>query len=133
MTDINKLKEEELNELNKVSVEAEEVGLEELIILGEEKKIPIDITFPNSDGTTTKARALVKQLTLKEIDNLKINSRQLGTMNRAVLKTALFKTNGEKFTVDELNVLPIGVVTAIANQIMELSGVEINKDELINF
>ena len=133
MADINKLKEEELNELNKVSVEAEEVGLEELIILGEEKKIPIHITFPNTDGTVTKASALIKQLTLKELDNLNINRRQLGAMNRAVLKIALFKTNGEKFTIDELNVLPIGVVNAVATKILELSGVELDKDELTNF
>ena len=127
MTDINKLKEEELEELSKPSVEVEEVGLEDLIVLGERKKIPIHIIYPNEDGTKENAKALVRQLTLKEVDGLNFNSTVL-KLNISVLRKALFKTTGEKFTNDELEVLPLGVVNAIANKILELSGVEQNRN-----
>ena len=127
MTDINKLKEEELEELSKPSVEVEEVGLEDLIVLGEKKKIPIHIIYPNEDGTKENAKALVRQLTLKEVDGLNFNSTVL-KLNISVLRKALFKTTGEKFTNDELEVLPLGVVNAIANKILELSGVEQNRN-----
>ena len=127
MTDINKLKEEELQELNKPSVEVEEVGLEDLIVLGERKKIPIHIIYPNEDGTKEKAKALVRQLTLKEVDALNFNSSVLA-LNITVLRKALFKTNGERFSNDELEVLPLGVVNAVANKILELSGIEQNRN-----
>ena len=127
MTDINKLKEEELEELSKPSVEVEEVGLEDLIVLGEKKKIPIHIIYPNEDGTKENAKALVRQLTLKEVDGLNFNGTVL-KLNISVLRKALFKTTGEKFTNDELEVLPLGVVNAIANKILELSGVEQNRN-----
>ena len=127
MTDIKKLKEEELEELSKPSVEVEEVGLEDLIVLGEKKKIPIHIIYPNEDGTKENAKALVRQLTLKEVDGLNFNGTVL-KLNISVLRKALFKTTGEKFTNDELEVLPLGVVNAIANKILELSGVEQNRN-----
>ena len=53
MTDISKLQEEELNQLNKTeNVELLEdiVNLEELILLGDEKRIPILIEYPLPDG-----------------------------------------------------------------------------------
>ena len=124
MTDINKLKEEELKELSKPSVEMDEVGLEDLIVLGESKKIPIHIIYPNDDGTKSKSKALIRQLTLKELDKVKLTSDSLFAINLSVLKIALFKTTGDSFTEDELMMLPLGVVDAVANQIMEISGVD---------
>ena len=72
MANINELKEQELKEL--ATVETEEVNLEDLLVLGEEKKIPIHITFPNPDGETkSNAKALIKQLTFERIRiNLKL-------------------------------------------------------------
>lgn len=124
MTDINKLKEEELKELSKPSVEVDEVGLEDLIVLGESKKIPIHIIYPHDDGTQSKSKALIRQLTLKELDKVKLTSDSLFAINLSVLKIALFKTNGDSFSEEELMVLPLGVVDAVANKIMELSGVD---------
>ena len=43
-------------------ITVEEVNLEELILLGEDKKIPIVISYPTEDGKQIKAKALVKQL-----------------------------------------------------------------------
>jgi rRNA maturation protein Rpf1 len=132
MANINELKEQEMKEL--VTVETEEVNLEDLLVLGEEKKIPIHITFPHSDGETkSNAKALIKQLTLKELDNLKIKGDMVNS-NMSILQIALFKQNGDTFTRKELEVLPIGVVNAIATKILEVSGVDIEEQRrLSNF
>ena len=129
MTDTDKLKQEELEQLNKITVEAEEVGLEDLIVMGEAKKIPVHLTYPNTDGTTSKAILYVKQLTLKEIEKVKINNNKItgAMLNRKILNMGLFKSTGEKFTSEELGYLPIGVVNAIAEKILELSGVDLDK------
>ena len=133
MTDIAKLKEEELEQL-KPSVEVEEVGLEDLIVLGESKKVPIRITYSNDDGTKTRAKALIRQLTLKEMNNLQYNQKRLGNFYAAILKKALFKSDGTPFTMAELEYLPVGVVKEISRQIMDISGMDADKqDELKDF
>ena len=124
MTDINKLKEEELNELNRVNVEAEEVGLEDLIVLGEKKKIPIHISFPNEDGTVSKGKALVRQLTLKEVEGMKFEGKNLINLSKKILRKAFFKSTGDKWSNEELEAFPAGVITEVANTILELSGVD---------
>lgn len=126
MTDINKLKEEELNELNRVNVEAEEVGLEDLIVLGEKKKIPIHIIFPNEDGTESKAKALVRQLTLKEVEGIKPEGKNLIGLSKKILRKAFFKSTGEKWSDEELEAFPAGVITEVATKILDLSGVDTN-------
>ena len=110
------------------------MGLEDLIVLGEHKKIPIHIIYPNEDGTQSKSKALIRQLTLKELDKVKLTSNSLLAINLSVLKIALFKTTGDSFTEEELMVLPLGVVDAVANKIMEISGVDwINNRRLPDF
>jgi hypothetical protein len=107
-----------------IGLEIDEFNLEDLIVLGEDTKIPITITFPKGDGTKIKAKALVKQLTLKELDSFKFNSNDALRTNTQLLTKALFKQNGENFTSKELEVLPIGVVNALTEKIMELSGMD---------
>ena len=132
MANVEQLKNEELEQLT--TVETEEVNLEDLLVLGEEKKIPIHISFPNPDGETrSNAKALIKQLTLKELDSLSI-SNNVARTNMSVLERALFKQNGDNFTRKELEVLPIGVVNAIATKILEVSGVDFQEQRrLANF
>lgn len=127
MTSVSKLKEDELNALNNEGIVEleEEVNLEELLILGEDKKIPIIISYPREDGKRIKAKALVKQLTLKELDKIQINRNNALRSNVMILEKALFKQDGSTFTSEELLALPIGVVNAIGNKILELSGVDI--------
>lgn len=130
MADINQLQQEEIVKLQ----DKDEFNLEELILLGDEKKIPIVIEFPTPEGKKVKAKALVKQLTLKEIDKFQLNQDNVAYINKYVLKKALFKNNGESFTDEELAVLPMGVVNAIVTKIVELSGVDINvKNQLVDF
>lgn len=123
MVDVNKLKEEELNQLKQgvnVVSEKEEVSLEELILLGVDKKIPIHIEYPLTDGTIAKGKALIKQLTMKEIDEINVNDLNYMT----ILKRSLFQSDGEPFPPSKIRQLPIGVVKALIDKIFEVSGVD---------
>ena len=112
-------------------IEVEETNLEDLIILGEDKHIPIIIEFPQGDKNI-KAKALIKQLTLKEMDKIKPNKNNPWEMNLKILEIALLKQDGSNFKKEELLALPMGVVNAISEQIMKASGVDVDK-ELANF
>ena len=112
-------------------INVEETNLEDLILIGEDKHIPILIEFPQGD-TTVKAKALIKQLTLKEMDKINLNKNNPWKMNIEILHIALLKSNGENFTKEELLALPVGVVNAVSEEIMKASGVDVDK-ELRNF
>jgi len=118
MTNVDKLKEEELAQLDG------ELNLEDLIILGDDKKIPITITFPKGNGESVKAKALIKQLTLKELGNVNTQNNNLLDTSKLILRKALFKQDGTVFSDAEIEVLPVGVLVAISNRIMEVSGME---------
>lgn len=118
MTNVDKLKEEELAQLDG------NLNLEDLIILGDDKKIPITITFPRPDGENVKAKALIKQLTLKELGNVNTTDMNLLQSSKLILKKALFKQDGTTFSNGEIETLPVGVIVAISNQIMKVSGME---------
>lgn len=118
MTNVDKLKEEELAQLDG------ELNLEDLIILGDDKKIPITITFPKGNGENVKAKALIKQLTLKELGNVNTKNNNLLDTSKLILRKALFKQDGSLFSDAEIEVLPVGVIIAISNRIMEVSGME---------
>jgi hypothetical protein len=118
MTNVDKLKEEELAELDG------EINLEDLIILGDDSKIPITITFPKGEGGSVKAKALIKQLTLKELNNVNTSNNNLLDTSKLILRKALFKHDGKPFSDAEIEFLPIGVIVAISNKIMEVSGMD---------
>lgn len=133
MVNVDELKQQEMEELNKVEMQ-EEFDLEELILLGDDKKIPILIEYPKPDGKRVKAKALIKQLTINEIDTVKTKQENQLQAAMLVLQKALFKSNGEPFSKNELKRLPIGVLTEISDKILEISGInEDTKQELINF
>lgn len=112
-------------------IQVEETNLEDLILIGEDKKIPVVIEFPNGE-TTIKAKALIKQITLREMDKIKINQDKPIQMNIEILQTSLLKQDGNKFSYEEILSLPMGVVNELAKKIMEVSGVDID-NELKNF
>lgn len=119
---------------NDVNLEIDEFNLEDLLILGEDKKIPVIIEFPKGDGSTVKAKALVKQLTMKEIDNIRLDRNDVAATNFKILQKAFFKSTGDKFSHEELECLPLGVVNAVTEKIMELSGVNTDiNNELMDF
>lgn len=127
MTNVDKLKEEEIAQLDG------DLNLEDLIMLGDDTKIPITITFPKADGTNVKAKALIKQLTLKELNHVNNSNMNLFETSKLILRKALFKQDGTLFTDDEIEIFPIGVITAISNQIMTVSGMEEYMQEVRDF
>lgn len=109
----------------KIEIEVEETNLEDLLILGDDKKINIEVYFPLEDtGEKVKARALIKQLKLKEFDKIK-RTKDVVEQNISILKIALFKTNGDTYNREEIECLPVGVANAIAEQVLEISGVDV--------
>ena len=126
MTNVDKLKEEELVQLGA------EMNLEDLIILGADKKIPLVIEYPNLDGTKTAAKLFCKQLTLREMENVNTSSNNLQDI-LPVLRKTLFKQNGDNFSKPELMELPIGVLKALLVKIFELSGMHDEAEKLKDF
>lgn len=126
MTNVDKLKEEELVQLG------EEMNLEDLIILGADKKIPLIIEYPNIDGTKTDAKLFCKQLTLRELENVNTSSNNLQDI-LPVLRKTLFKQNGDNFSKPELMEMPIGVLKALMIKIFELSGMHDEAKKLKDF
>lgn len=105
-----------------VKLEIEEFNLEDLILLGEDKLINILIEYPTENGTV-KAKAKIKQLTMKELKNIDVSNPDL-TTNIEILSKALYTQDGKPFSTELIQALPIGVVNAISEKIMEVSGVD---------
>lgn len=121
---------EELQKEENIILEVEEVPLEDLILLGDDKLINISITYPYEDknkmihNVTTKAK--IKQLTLKELRNVDFENINLNTMV-TILNKALFRQDETPFGKELILDLPIGVSAAITKQILEISGVNTDK------
>ena len=109
---------------SEVNIELDEINLEDLLVLGEDTKIPISIEYPRKDGTVIKAKAYVKQLTLKELKGFNVNNSNLLESAMEILTKTLYKSDNTVYTMDEILVLPVGVVQALAEKILELSGVK---------
>lgn len=104
-------------------IEVEETNLEDLILLGEDKLTDILIEYPRDDGTQIKAKAKIKQLTMKELKNIDLKNVNLETSIK-ILEKSLFKQDGTPFSKQLITSMPVGVVTAISQEIMKLSGME---------
>ena len=104
----------------KISID--ETSLEDLIVLGEDKLINIHISYPTEEGTV-EAKAKIKQLTMKELKNIDVNNPSLNT-NVQILSKALFKQDETLFSKEMILALPLGVVNAVCQKILEVSGVE---------
>ena len=105
----------------KANIKVEQNSLENLILLGKDKLINIELEYPTENGKI-EASAKIKQLTMRELQNLDVANPNLRT-NIEILKKALFQQDGTEFTEDLILSLPIGVVNAIAEKILEISGV----------
>ena len=124
MTSIEDLQKEEL-----INLEVEEINLEDLILLGDDKLINISITYPEErDGKIKmiKTKAKIKQLTMKELRNLNLDKINLETVIH-ILQKALFKQDETAFDKNLILDLPIGVCFAISKEIMRISGVDENQ------
>ena len=115
---------------NEVKIEVDEVNLEDLIILGEDKLINISIEYPEEDDEglirIVRTKAKIKQLTLKELRNIDVNNINVNTIG-TILSKALFKQDETSFSKKLILAMPIGVCIAITKEIMRISGVDENQ------
>lgn len=113
-----------------VKIEVDEVNLEDLIILGEDKLINILIEYPEENGEglikIVRTKAKIKQLTLKELRNIDVNNINVNTVVN-ILSKALFKQDETLFSKELILAMPIGVCFAITKEIMKISGVDENQ------
>ena len=78
--------------------------------------------YPTEDGKV-QAKAKIKQLTMKELKNINLEKITAETSIQ-ILEKALFKQDGTPFSKELILALPMGVVNALGNKIMEVSGAE---------
>ena len=115
-----------------MKVKKEQTNLEDLIILGAEKKVNIIIEFPVEDKKV-EASAKISPLTLEELDEINVLEEDYLKMQMEVLKTNLFKNNGDNYSEEELKVFPIGVINNIVQEIMKISGIDYDAQKLRDF
>ena len=131
MTDISKLKEEELMQLN----EEEVYDLETLVTDGKDARFPVQIKYPKQmeDGSfrMVNAAAMIRPLTNVEWNNSTRMNRGANskTSNEVeLLKKALYKTNGEQMPAAVVEALPNGVVQKLVTEVGRISGVDIEEN-----
>ena len=103
-------------------IEIEETNLEDLILLGEDKLINILIEYPTENGPV-KAKAKIKQLTMKELKNIDLQNIT-GETSIQILSKSLFKQDGSPFPKNLIMELPMGVVNTLGNEILRISGAD---------
>ena len=105
-------------------IQIEETNLEDLLLLGEEKLINITIEYPTEKGNV-KTKAKIKQLTIKEMKNMNLTKNNVDIeVAIEILEKSLYKQDDTPFTKDLILLLPVGVAIAIAEKILEVSGVD---------
>lgn len=134
MTDIDKLREEELRQLNNEDEEIFE--LEALISDGVDARFPVKITYPKQedDGTyrMVTAGALIRPLSNIEWNNatrLKRSPNSKTTNEVELLKKALYTRDNKQFPPKLVEGLPNGVVLNLVNEVARISGVNVEEQE----
>ena len=131
MANIEELKKQEIEELTH---DNEAMDLETLILQGSETTVPIIIDYP----VYVKDHVEYKQVSafIKPITNIQANKAyQQGLQNHnttpdiEMVKQALYTKNHEPIKPELVEKMPSGVITAIVKQIMDVSGIKINKEE----
>ena len=125
--DVEKLKQNELNQLTNNDLEMFE--LENLITDGADARIPLEVNFPvYKDGKMTykKYGVIIRPITSAELNNatkigLKDNNSDVNT---EVVKKGLLTKNNENYPAEIVEKLPVGVINELATKICEVSGIQ---------
>lgn len=127
---IEELKQEEIEQIQNEDV----MELEQLIIQGSEATIPIVIDYPIFKGDHVEyveVGAFIKPLTNKQstIAYAKGIRSASSTPNIELVKIALYDKNMEHLKPELVEKMPSGIIDAITKQVMDVSGIKIDKDE----
>lgn len=128
MTNVDKLKKEELKQLDEV------FDLETLITDGANSIVPLVIDFPvyQDDKLLVKKYAVnIKPIKAYDLDNAtRIGFKNPDTsFNAEIVKRGLCTTDGETISPKTIDLLPAGVVAELADKICEISGIKQNKQD----
>ena len=134
MVDTKKLQQEELDAIENNEIETEEntvYDLEKLILDGENAKIPVEISYPTTDGKSVKVGAMLKPLTDVETNNAMraVKKNKDTTFRIEVLKRGLYTADGKPFPAKLIKIMYSGVSAQLADKLTELSGVQVDKEQ----
>lgn len=111
-----------------VEIEHEVLDIEELFLSGKDKKTQIIITIEGRGDF----KAYVTPVTYGQIKKMGRTSDE-NEIADYVLQNHFFKMSESKFTVEELDLLPAGVLKAVVETIMDLSGLNITEEDIKRF
>lgn len=123
MTDVEKLKNEEIEQLSESNGVDDIFDLDVLITEGVNAKVPLNFTYPNTDKTVG---VMIRPLSTEEYKTAIQKAKKLKkVVFFELLKLGLYKMDGSKFPNEVLEELPFGVVTFIAGNIHRISGMDL--------
>lgn len=127
MVDANELKEQEIEMLKEEGT----YDLETLIIEGQNVRIPVIFDYPLPNGKTAEVTCKLKPLTNVEVNNARRTAlkNQNTTMEIEMLKIGMYTSKDKPFPRGLIKEMPTGVVVELAQKLIELSGVKIDREE----
>ena len=110
-----------------VEIEHEAMDIEELFLTGKDKKTEIIITIEGRGDF----KAFITPVTYGQIK--KIQAKDENEIADYVLQNHFFKADESKLTVEELDLLPAGVLKGVVETIMDVSGLNITDKDIKRF
>lgn len=110
-----------------MEIEHEVLGIEELFLSDKDDKIPILIKVED----TGEFKAHITPVSYGQIK--KIERKPEEEIAEYILTNHFFKSDESKFTNEELDLLPGGVLKGVVEKIMALSGMDISHEEIKSF
>ena len=107
-----------------MEIEHEVMDIEDLFLTGKDKKTEIIITVDGKGDF----KAMVTPVTYGQLKKIKTTDEQ--EITEYVLTNHFYKPNGEQVTVEELDMLPAGILKSVADVIIELSGLKISDEDI---
>lgn len=116
-----------------LEIDTKELDLESLIVDGANARIPIEVEFPiyHEDGTMTYETrgAVIRPLKSHELTNASQIGLRLddSDVNTEIVKAGLCRKDGSSYPPGVVESFPAGVISALANKILDVSGVKPDK------
>ena len=112
-----------------MEIEHEVLSIEELFLEGKDTNMRIIITIQNRGDF----EAYVTPVTYGQIKKMQRTSDE-NEIADYVLQNHFFKNKqGDSFTVEELNLLPAGVLKGVVEKIMDISGLNLTDEDIRTF
>ena len=111
-----------------VEIEHEVLDIEDLFLKDKNEKTQIIITIEDRGDF----KAYITPVTYGQLKNLG-RSTDENEIADYVLQNHFFKADKTKLSIDELNMLPAGVLKGVVETIMDISGLNITEEDIKRF